>query len=201
MAANNQNASIGLHLIALNEGGNILSVLGQVVDICAEMLVLVDDRSTDRTVDILRAWNRGKLRFWVEPFHWDFSEFRNRLLERARTEWILQLDADERLSYPLYCWLREIDLRSVPYSSCDGVEMRRENLIDGQPIGHKTYEWHTRLFRSHLRFVGKIHEYVPCRTTIRAPAECFILHHKTGERQGEENRRYAEFARRVTNAC
>jgi len=60
----------------------------------ADELVVVDTGSTDRTVELARA--AGAI---VDHFRWceDFAAARNASLERASGEWVLVIDADERL--------------------------------------------------------------------------------------------------------
>jgi tetratricopeptide (TPR) repeat protein len=57
-------------------------------------VVIVDTGSTDGTVD--RAWDLADA-FCEVPFDGDFSAARNEALVRASGDWILFLDADERL--------------------------------------------------------------------------------------------------------
>ena len=71
---------------------------------CCDGVLALDDGSTDATYDILAAWPLVK-RILRNPRRedyrqWDDAENRNRLLEAAaefEPEWILSLDADERL--------------------------------------------------------------------------------------------------------
>ncbi|MBI1841825.1 MAG: glycosyltransferase [Verrucomicrobia bacterium] len=60
----------------------------------AQQIIVVDTGSTDRTVEIAREAGAE-----VHGFQWcdDFSAARNAALERARGDWVLQLDADEEL--------------------------------------------------------------------------------------------------------
>lgn len=87
-------ATVSACLIAKNEAafleGCLLSLRGKVDEI-----VVVDTGSTDTTRDI--ALQHGCV---LHEFAWcsDFSAARNYGLERASGDWILYIDADERLS-------------------------------------------------------------------------------------------------------
>lgn len=60
----------------------------------ADEIVVVDTGSTDRTVEIAKAYNT-KLSF----YEWqnDFSDARNETIRRSQGDWIFILDADERI--------------------------------------------------------------------------------------------------------
>jgi tetratricopeptide (TPR) repeat protein len=87
-------ARLTLCLIAKNEEsmlpGCLESVRGVVDDI-----VLVDTGSTDRTMALARAAGATVVE---RPWDDDFSAPRNLAVEHARGDWILMLDADERLA-------------------------------------------------------------------------------------------------------
>ena len=87
-------ARLSLCLIAKNEEallpGCLQSVQGQVDDI-----VLVDTGSTDRTMAIAREAGATVLE---RPWDDDFSAPRNLAARHATGDWILMLDADERLA-------------------------------------------------------------------------------------------------------
>ncbi|GEJ57941.1 glycosyltransferase [Anaeromyxobacter diazotrophicus] len=87
-------ARISLCLIARNEERMLpdclASVRGAVDDV-----VVVDTGSTDRTRELARA---AGARVFEEPWRDDFAAPRNTALKHAVGDWILQLDADERLA-------------------------------------------------------------------------------------------------------
>ncbi len=110
-------------------------------------IVLVDTGSRDQTLDIAR-------RFPVELHHFpwcdDFSAARNFALDRASGDWILYIDADERLDIPdRDAWLKLLADR-------DKVAFR---LRLHPRVGWTPYS-ELRLFRNdpRIRFRGVIHE-------------------------------------------
>jgi hypothetical protein len=107
---------------------------------------------------------------------------------------VFQVDADEWPEDSLLKWIH-LFLSSDMANQVDCVSVLRENWIDGQPIGCNTYEWQHRLFRSHMRFVNRIHETVvpPEGRRTFAPRGAKLLHHKTSARQELANKRYMEW--------
>src|SRR5579864_1059775 len=89
-------ARVSATLIVRDESEFIEDCLRSLVGNVDE-IVIVDTGSRDDTVEIAR-------RFLVELHHFpwcnDFSAARNHAIERASGDWILYIDADERLGIP-----------------------------------------------------------------------------------------------------
>lgn len=85
--------SISLCMITKNEENNIAECIRSVKNLVSEVIV-VDTGSTDRTVEIARSLGAR-----VEFFEWvdDFSAARNESIKYATCDWILVLDADDRV--------------------------------------------------------------------------------------------------------
>ena len=81
-------------VLTKNEEKNILEVIENAHKVTEKILV-VDSGSTDRTVELAEA-NGAKVvyRAWDN----DFAAQRNFALEHVDTEWVLYLDADERIN-------------------------------------------------------------------------------------------------------
>lgn len=110
-------------------------------------VVLVDTGSTDLTVDIAKSHGAILLeRAWRNDFAWA----RNEGLAAASGDWILYIDADERLSVPKGSDLR--DNLDTPDAFAALVLFR--------PTLHSTICREYRLFRNdpRLRFRGAMHE-------------------------------------------
>jgi glycosyltransferase involved in cell wall biosynthesis len=84
--------AISACIIARNEQENLPGCLASVA-FCQE-IVLVDSGSTDATMEIARA---AGARVVENPWR-GFAAQRNLALDQARGEWILEIDADERVS-------------------------------------------------------------------------------------------------------
>ncbi len=88
------NPTLSLCMIVRNEAGNLAACLDSVVGFVDEMVIL-DTGSTDRTVDIALEYGAK-----VSEFVWcdDFSLARNASMRGVAGDWVLVLDADERLT-------------------------------------------------------------------------------------------------------
>lgn len=84
---------LSLAIIVKNEENLLRGCLDSVKDVVDE-IILVDTGSTDSTIEIAQEYNAAIYSFdWIN----DFSAARNFALSKCTGEWILTLDADERL--------------------------------------------------------------------------------------------------------
>lgn len=133
-------------LIARDEerflGACLRSVQGLVDEV-----VVVDTGSTDRTEEIARAEGA---RVYRRPWADDFSAARNYALDLAAGEWILYIDADERVRPDSAAGVRQL-LRDPAYVG--------HRVLLHPRLGDSGY-WELRLFRNEpeIRFRGIIHE-------------------------------------------
>jgi glycosyltransferase involved in cell wall biosynthesis len=114
-------------VLTRNEEKHIRDCLASVCDFADELLVL-DDGSTDRTLDIAREMGAR-----IEQRELDnFPAQRNVAIELARGEWIFFIDADERATPAVG---REIQsLISNLQSPIVGFWIPRRNIIFGKEI-------------------------------------------------------------------
>lgn len=81
-------------ILTKNEEKNILDVIENANKVSSEILI-IDSGSTDKTVELAEANGARVLyRAWDN----DFAAQRNFALEHIQTEWVLYLDADERIN-------------------------------------------------------------------------------------------------------
>ena len=115
----------------------------------ADEIVVVDTGSVDDSVAIARAHGAVVLE---HPWTGNFSAVRNAGLERAQGEWILYLDADERV--------RPIERARLCDRLRDAPETALRVLL--RPFVHATPYFEYRLWRSdpRVRFRGVMHERV-----------------------------------------
>lgn len=163
---------LSICMIVRNEAQELPSLLRNIG--FADEIVAVDTGSTDRSKKILTKHPKVSL----YSFSWNshFAEARNYALSKAKGDWILVLDADERLDDPtsLYPLLQA--------SEIDAYDIIMHNL---QPKGSLTKVEKSRLprlFRNKgYRYEGAIHEQLsPSLTAMgakRAPADFVIVHH------------------------
>lgn len=88
-------SKISVVIIAKNEEGRIADCVDS-VSFCDEIIV-VDNNSSDKTPDIARM--KGAL--VIDCDTKDFSKLRNIGLAKAKNDWLLYIDADERVSREL----------------------------------------------------------------------------------------------------
>src|ERR1700729_4173828 len=86
-------ATVSLCIIARNEAANLAACLGPLTAIVSEVIV-VDTGSTDDTRAIALASGARVLEF---PWCDDFAAARNESLRHATGEWVLWMDADDRM--------------------------------------------------------------------------------------------------------
>ena len=133
-------------LIVKNEEKSLGACLDSLKEIVDEVVV-VDTGSTDGTKDLAR---RAGAR--LSDFRWtnDFSAARNRALELARSEWVLSIDADERVRLPAGPELRS----QLAQTSFVGY------YVALYPRRGFTSQWVPRIFRNHpnIRFRSAFHE-------------------------------------------
>jgi Glycosyltransferases involved in cell wall biogenesis len=108
----------------------------------ADEIVIVDDASTDRTVEIARRFTPNVI---INDSKGDFHVNKNLGLEKARGEWVLSLDADEIVTPELAAEIRQ----AVADTPLRGFTLNRRNYFLGKWIrGCGWYPDRTlRLFR------------------------------------------------------
>jgi len=87
-------ASISVVLATYNEENNLSECLESVKNL-ADEIVIVDGSSTDKTVEIAKKYGA---KVQITTNHPIFHINKQKAIEAASKEWILQLDADERVS-------------------------------------------------------------------------------------------------------
>lgn len=134
-------------LIVQNEEAYLADCLASLAGVADEIVVL-DGGSTDRTVAI--AESKGA-RVQHRPFD-DFGRQKQAVLDLAMGDWVLSIDADERLTPAL---AREILAVIRSPDALEGYEIRRELIYLGRRLrfGGTRNDWVLRLaHRAHARF-------------------------------------------------
>ena len=179
-----------LHLLVKNEIA-LLPRLLEYVSPWVDEIIVVDTGSTDGTLEVARRF--ADRVFQIHLDH-NFSVARNFGLSKVKTEWVFHLDADEWPTEILLEWLARFvnDRKSTQY---EGVDVRRHNTVGGEPIGDRTFEYHTRFFRRMHRFEGCVHEKINVSDNWveRAPRMAMIEHFKSAARQERQNEFYEEW--------
>jgi (heptosyl)LPS beta-1,4-glucosyltransferase len=158
-------------VIAWNEEERLRACLESVA--WADEIVVVDAESTDKTVQIAREFtDKVSVRVWP-----GFATQKNFAIEQASGEWILSLDADERVTPELRERIRAILAADGP---ADGYAIPRRNIFWGAWVRHGGLypDYQLRLFRRAAgRFVDSaVHESVVVEGHVERLAEP-LLHH------------------------
>lgn len=111
-------------ILTKNEEKNILDCIESVL-FCDEILI-IDDNSTDKTVDFVEKLQNPKIHLLTHTLE-DFASQRNFALSKAQGDWVLFVDADERVSDPL---ASEISSIQFPLSNdVQGFYIKREDIV------------------------------------------------------------------------
>jgi len=153
---------ISVAIITQNEERNIRECLESVR--WADEIVVVDNGSTDETHQIFQDF---PARVYLEEWK-GFSGQKNSAIEKTRNEWVLSLDADERVSPELR---QEIELNLEGDPSTDGYYIARKNFFLGRWIKHCGWypDYNLRLFRKSRGRFGEraVHERVELQGNVR----------------------------------
>ena len=147
-------------IIAQDEAANIAACLDSVS--FADERIVVDGGSRDDTMTI--AEDKGA-RVVTQPFA-GFGAQKNFVLSLANGDWVLSIDADERVSPALAAELE----RAMQEGGPDGYEMPRLSSFCGRPMRHSGWypDYILRLFRRGRACFSDdvVHERVICDGTV-----------------------------------
>jgi len=140
-------------ILTKNEEANIVACLESIRQL-ADEIIIVDDFSEDRTLDIIKnygstpltilsqskdnsKWTRSKIaspawggiKIFQRALNNNFAEQRNYGLEKATGEWVLYVDADERITNSLRENIKyQIDAIKDRYSRLAGSSIKYQNI-------------------------------------------------------------------------
>lgn len=118
---------ISVVILTKNEEKNIERCLRS-VEFCDE-IIIVDDGSTDKTREVAAGLGA---KVFLHPLNDDFSSQRNFGLEEAHGEWVLFVDADERVTSPLAKEIRGIG----DFGEMGGFSIKRRDFLFGKWLEH-----------------------------------------------------------------
>ncbi len=144
---------ISVIIITKNEQDQIKTCLESVK--WADEIIVYDNGSTDQTLKIAKEYTDKIFTFEGQ----DYAELRNRAFKKATGDWVLYVDADERVLTDLKDELIQISKSSDK----SAFAISRRNIIFGseQKYGPFWPDWMIRFFKAQefKTWVGKIHEY------------------------------------------
>lgn len=123
--------SISVALATFNEENNIKRCLESIAAFASE-IVAVDGRSTDKTVEILKKY-RAKITVVANPANFHINK--NMAIDRCKSDWILQLDADEVVTPKLRNEILKVinqSPKSKDQRPINGYFMPRRNMFLGK---------------------------------------------------------------------
>lgn len=146
-----QPTRLSVCMIVRNEVTQLADCLRSVLPIADEILI-ADTGSSDGTQELARQF---PVTLWEIPWQDHFAQARNQVVERARGDWILSIDADERLDAASLQVLQQLKhyhflpLQSYAISCLSVYERPQADVLDAIP----------RLFPNHphIRFFGAMH--------------------------------------------
>jgi glycosyltransferase involved in cell wall biosynthesis len=146
-------------MIVRNEENSLPGALESVVSVVDE-IIIIDTGSIDNTLAVARD---SKAIVGRSPWCNNFSYSRNKSLQAAHGDWILILDADERLNVKNpYLFLRMLHAAAPDiggyFCTIQGTNLKSDNTI----VKHRGI--YPRLFRNYgyptIKFEGVIHEQI-----------------------------------------
>ena len=170
-----------LAMIVRNEEATLRGVLEDAAKLCDE-LVVVDTGSTDSTVNVARDCGARLLSFeWID----DFAAARNFAFEQCRGEWILWLDADDRIPPSALEEFLRLKEDLAGRTDVDGifVPYRRDFSRDDPEVCTFAFDRERVLRRSAgLRWTGPVHEVIalPFNRFSRWPT-AWVEHRPNGD--------------------
>jgi glycosyltransferase involved in cell wall biosynthesis len=140
-------------VLAVRDEEPMLDACLRLLGFCDEVVVVVDSRTSDATEQIAR---RHTDRVFVREFD-NFSGQKNFAIEQAGGDWVLIVDADERITPALAQEIQETLTEDPPY---DAFWIETINVFLGTRMKHGGWEeHHVRLVRrSVARYSGDLHE-------------------------------------------
>jgi glycosyltransferase involved in cell wall biosynthesis len=153
--------SLSAVVIAKNEEQNIEKCLDSLV-FCDEIL-LIDDFSSDRTVETIQKLKfknqnyKSKVKIFRRGLNGNFAAQRNFGLKKAAGDWVLFVDADERVTPSLR---DEITKLQLPNTNYNGFYIKRQDFLWGEEVKYSADRFHpVRLAKKESGvWQGKVHE-------------------------------------------
>lgn len=156
-------SSLAILILTKNEEENIVSVVRNAKS-CTDEVIVIDSGSTDKTIELAKQEGAAVCyRAWDD----DFSAQRNFALAQTKADWVLYLDADERLNNQLISAIKNI----VSEGKLDSqFSIERKSVAFGTKFNHGVLkpDHVIRMFpRTTVVWVHKVHEHPECSLSIQ----------------------------------
>lgn len=120
--------NLSVVILTKNEEENILDCLENLKE--ALEVIIVDDFSTDRTLEVARGLNWSNMKIVRHNLDSDFAAQRNFALRRAKSDWVLFVDADERVSPRLFDEIKN----KISSEKFVGFKIKRSDVLWGREL-------------------------------------------------------------------
>lgn len=164
-------AMISANIITVNEEANIADCIASVRQVCDD-IVVVDSGSQDQTTAIARELGAKVIE---QPYLGDGIQ-KNVALEYVEHDWVLSLDADERLTPEIVASIHQLDLAATEH---DAFAFRRRNMIGSRWI--KVCGWYPdyciRLYNRHNARFADVKQHASVVATNPKRVDADIIHY------------------------
>ena len=124
----------------------------------ADQIIVADSFSTDKTPEIARAYATT----FLERTFDNFSSQKNYALEHATGDWILFLDADERITYPLQLEIKN----AIESGKHGGYKLNFPHFYMNRFLYHHSSNVLRVVRREGTHYTGLVHEKLHCKGSI-----------------------------------
>lgn len=149
--------AVSVAIVVYNAEKTLGACLQSVADLTDDIVVVVDSRTTDQTRAVAQRYTD---RIFSRDFD-NFAALKNYAVSLTKHDWVLSMDADERLSAGL---VGEIG-QAITQTAYAGFFIPRQNVIWGREMSHTNWssrsDAHVWLFnKTASSWVGTVHEHV-----------------------------------------
>lgn len=158
------------NVITLNEERNIAACIESLLTVCDEIIV-VDSGSTDKTVEIAESLGAKVIH---QPYLGDGIQ-KNVALSAVSHDWVLSLDADERLTPEMTTQIKTLGLDTT---LIDAFAFRRRNMIGSRWIKHCGWypDYCIRLYRHSQAKFADVKQHASVQTANYQKIDADIIH-------------------------
>lgn len=161
--------NISATIITLNEEKNIKDVIDSISGFCNDIIV-VDSKSTDNTVKIAKSLGA---KVYVQKYLGDGLQ-KDYGVQFTKNDWILSIDADERLNESAVRVINGLDLNNTEF---DAFAIKRKTFIGNRWIKLWYPDYTVRLYNKNRARYRPIKGHSFVETKNFKKLDCDILHY------------------------
>ena len=173
---------ISLSMMLKNEGKTVFEVIARVLPVVDEVVVGIDEATTDNTKTQVKKAVRGSgvaLKIINFKFNNNFSEIRNNLLEHCTGDYVLILDGHDLMTEQSVEFFKVLKQENK-----FNLDIYDFNVVQRHPNGKETWFQQPRLFKPHIRYDFSIHNTI-IQTERRATVPQIVIFHEQPVQQYE----------------